>query len=86
MAITDKQARNGLPELPAAANPQPGPMPDLAALQSQAESAANERKGATQALIMSPQGSGTAGHSIGAAASSFEWDDGLAVSEQPGEA
>jgi len=86
VAITDKQQRNGLPELSAVSNPQPGPMPDLAGLMSQAETAALGRKGEAQGLIMSPQGSGVDGHSVGAAATSFEWDDGLAVAEQPGEA
>jgi len=74
MATTDKQQRNGLPGLPEVANPQPGPMPDVAALMSEAQNVAVARTGPD--MFSEPSGRDV----------SYEWDAGLAVGEMSGEA
>jgi hypothetical protein len=86
MAFTGKQQRNGT-DIGGGGeqNPMPGPMPDVAGLMSQSQSAAEVRSMEGRDLMASPQGSGAAGHEVGGYGAMFEWDAGLAIGEQPGE-
>jgi hypothetical protein len=76
MAVTDKQARNGVPGPDAFRDSQPGPVPDVAPLIGQAESA-----GSSNMLEGHATAATLAGHTV-----SFEWDAGLAIDELSGEA
>jgi hypothetical protein len=94
MAVTDKQARNGVPGPDATRDPQTGPVPDVAPLIGQAEAAALPRGEDGHTLMGSSQGSGPAGSSavatpdrvLGDNGSIWEWDSGLAIDELSGEA
>jgi hypothetical protein len=90
MGYTDKQIRNGATgsggEQQSA---QSGPMPNVAPLQSQAESAGEDRWNEGAGLLATPQGSGPSPGGtrvVGSGGNIWEWDAGLAISEMPGEA
>jgi hypothetical protein len=76
VAITGKQERNGVPGPDGFRDSATGPVPDVAPLIGQAQSAgtSNMLEGHAVAGVL-------AGHTV-----SFEWDAGLAIDEQPGEA
>ena len=95
MAYTEKQQRNGATgDGGERGFGGPSSVPDVGGLQSQAEGAGNSRFDEGRGVFQSPQGSGpssssgpeNAGRQIGGYSSMFEWDSGLAVDEQPGEA
>ena len=95
MAITDKQARNGVPGPSDTHNTaQPGPMPDVSGPKIAAETEAIGRTSQGQDIFNSPAGSGPSSAStiqdaerqIGAAGNMWEWDSGLAIDELSGEA
>lgn len=89
MAYTGKQERNGATGSGGEQNSaQPGPdsTAAIAGLLSQSQSAAENRGGDAKNLFVSPAGSGVGGHDVGAVGPMFEWDSGLAIAEQPGEA
>ncbi len=84
MGLTGKQERNGITADAGERAPQTGPMPNIPI--GAAESAGNDRWNEGRDLMVSPQGSGTGGHQVGAGGNMWEWDSALAVSEMPGEA
>ena len=88
---TPKQDRNGVPGPGATGGnvAQPGAdvTGEIRSVMRVAEAAANARKVETHdELLATPQGSGVAGHTVGAAGNMYEWDSGLAVNEPAGEA
>ena len=88
---TPKQDRNGVPGPGATGGNVSMPGPDstgeIRSVMRQAEAAGNSRAAeAHSELLATPQGSGTGGHTLGAAGNMYEWDSGLAVNEPAGEA
>lgn len=85
---TPKQDRNGVPG-PAStggnvAQPGPDATGEIARVMKQAQNAADARKQQTAGFIETSAGAGVDGHRIGAAATSYQWDDGLAVNDVEG--
>ena len=88
---TPKQDRNGVPGPGATGGnvsmPGPDSTAEIGSVKRAAEAAGNARKVETyNELLNTPQGSGTAGHTLGAGGNMYEWDSGLAVNEPAGEA
>lgn len=80
--FTEKQIRNGADQGAEGHNTAiPGPMDDVAALKSASESAEAGLQAQAKALWTG----GGVGNGI-APGAMFEWDDGLAIAKQPGEA
>lgn len=96
MAVTDKQARNGVPGPEGSRGPESSVDVSgvVSSMKGQAESAADDRVSEAAQFLSSGQGSGPGPSSsptspdrqLGAAGDMWEWDSGLAVSEQRGEA
>jgi hypothetical protein len=85
--LTPKQQRNGITSEAGEQNSaQPGPdvTKQVASVKRQAEAAADRRKREASGLLNSPQGSGVAGHQVGANGDMFVWDSGLAITDVEG--
>ncbi len=80
MGLTPKQVRNGIPPMPPAGGnvAQPGPSDNVDAVMGAAETYGNTWQESGKAVF----DGGTAGSSGYAVA---DWDDNIAVTEQPGE-
>jgi len=86
MGFIEKQSRNGSDVGVGTHNSaQPGPdiTGDVSGLMSQSEAAANDRKTAGATLVA---GNSVPASGLMAGGDMWEWDSGLAVGEQPGEA
>ncbi len=85
MGYTQKQERNGATGNAGGQNSaQPSSVVDVAPVQAQAESAGLLFDGDGHALLASPQGAGSGGHTVGGGGSMFEWDAGLAINDYEG--